>query len=84
MEHKELLKICDYCDEALTDPWFTVNSFRWEGWNVSRTFQLRMCKNCYPKIHHPLRKAAFDLMRQSFQEAIAKLRQDMQKPAGKI
>jgi hypothetical protein len=84
MEHKELQNICDFCDAALTDPWFRLGAFRCVGWDVSRSFEFRMCERCYPKLHYPLRNAAFELMRQSFQDALAKLRQDWQKSAEKI
>ena len=79
MEDKEPQQVCDFCETPLTDPWFRLGSFRWVGGKVSRAFEFRMCQRCYPKIHHPLRKAAFVLMRQCFQEAVAKLKQDVQK-----
>lgn len=78
MEDK-VRQVCDFCDTALTAPWFRLGSFRCEGFNVSRSFEFRMCGQCYPKLHYPLRKAAFDLMRQSFLEAVTQLRQDLQK-----
>jgi hypothetical protein len=79
MEDKKLQPICDFCDAALADPWFRLGSFQCVGGNVTRSFELRMCARCYPNIHHPLRKAAFALMRQSFQDAVAKLKQDLHK-----
>lgn len=78
MEDKELQPICDFCD-ALTTTWFRLKSVRCEGVKVSRSFELRMCERCYPKIHYPLRQVAFALMRQCFQNAVAKLKQDVQK-----
>jgi S-adenosylmethionine:diacylglycerol 3-amino-3-carboxypropyl transferase len=79
MEHKELLKTCDFCDEALKDPWFSLKVFRWVGWNTSRCFALQMCNRCYPKIHQSIRTGTFELTKQCFQEAVAKIKQNWHK-----
>jgi hypothetical protein len=84
MENNELSNTCDYCDQELTSsPWFTLKACRYEGSKVNAHFRMQMCRGCYPKIHEPIRKAAFELMRQSFQNAIAKIKQDL-RSAGEI
>lgn len=83
MDTNERLRICDFCDEALGDPWFTVKACRQEGAKVIAEFRFQLCQTCYPKIHYPFRKAAFELMRQCLQEATAKIKRELQ-DAGKI
>jgi len=84
MEYKELQNICDFCESALIAPWLRLGVDRCVRSGVYQSFEFRMCKQCYPKIHHPFYKAAIELMRQSFQDALTKLRQDWQTSAEKI
>ncbi len=83
MENKELSNTCNYCDTFLESPWFTLKVCRYVGSKVVGHYRMQMCGDCCAKIHEPLRKAAFELMRQSFQNAIAKIKQDL-RSAGEI
>ena len=78
MENTQESLTCDFCDQALKSPWFVLKTCRNEGCSVRADYQMRMCNSCYPKIHYPLRKAAFELMRQCFQDSVATLKQELQ------
>jgi hypothetical protein len=83
MENTEYSNSCDFCDAVLDSPWFTIKASRYVGLKVNSAFRLQMCQRCYPKIHHPVHHAAFELMRQRFQDAVAEIKQELQ-AAGKI
>lgn len=83
MEIEELKRTCDFCSSALAGTWFTLQTCRWDGYQITGGTRLRMCKTCYPKIHEPFHKASVELMRQSLLDATAKIKAELQ-AAGKI